>query len=79
LFAGLCFFLFKYCIVVSRRGPTDNELEEVVEAVKEIKRDMKLKICACLGILREDQDKRLKEVGENRYNHRRVFSIVAMA
>ncbi|SEM92742.1 biotin synthase BioB [Lihuaxuella thermophila] len=58
-----------YCIVASGRGPTDKELDEVVEAVKEIKRDMKLKICACLGILREDQAKRLKEAGVERYNH----------
>jgi biotin synthase len=58
-----------YCIVASGRGPTGHELEEVIEAVKEIKQDLKMKVCACLGILRDDQAKRLKEAGVDRYNH----------
>ncbi|MDQ0417289.1 biotin synthase [Croceifilum oryzae] len=58
-----------YCIVASGRGPTEHELEEVIEAVKEIKQDLKMKVCACLGILRNDQAERLKEAGVDRYNH----------
>ncbi|MXQ52925.1 biotin synthase BioB [Shimazuella alba] len=58
-----------YCIVASGYGPTASELEEVVEAVKEIKKELKMKICACLGILRDDQAIRLKEAGVDRYNH----------
>jgi biotin synthase len=58
-----------YCIVASGRGPTDREIDEVVKAVKEIKRDLKMKICTCLGILRKDQAIRLKEAGVDRYNH----------
>jgi biotin synthase len=58
-----------YCIVASGRGPTEVELEEVIAAVKEIKQQMKLKICACLGVLRADQACRLKEAGVERYNH----------
>jgi biotin synthase len=58
-----------YCIVASGYGPTDSELEEVVEAVKEIKKELKMKVCACLGILRDDQAIRLKEAGVDRYNH----------
>ncbi|MCH5585221.1 biotin synthase BioB [Shimazuella sp. AN120528] len=58
-----------YCIVASGYGPTASELEEVIEAVKEIKRDTKLKVCACLGILRDDQALKLKEAGVDRYNH----------
>ncbi|MBA4493852.1 biotin synthase BioB [Paenactinomyces guangxiensis] len=58
-----------YCIVASGRGPTERELEEVIAAVKEIKHEMKMKVCACLGILKEDQAKRLKEAGVDRYNH----------
>lgn len=58
-----------YCIVASGRGPTENELEEVIAAVKEIKQEYKMKICACLGILKEDQAIRLKEAGVDRYNH----------
>ncbi|WP_409342976.1 biotin synthase BioB [Paenibacillus sp. MBLB4367] len=58
-----------YCIVASGRGPTNKELDQVVEAVKEIKSTMPMKICACLGILSEDQARRLKEAGVDRYNH----------
>nr|WP_091738888.1 biotin synthase BioB [Marininema mesophilum] len=58
-----------YCIVASGRGPTDREVDEVCAAVREIKEEMPLKICACLGILKEGQAARLKEAGVERYNH----------
>ncbi|OGX68376.1 MAG: biotin synthase BioB [Paenibacillus sp. RIFOXYA1_FULL_44_5] len=58
-----------YCIVASGRGPTERELEHVIDAVKEIKATMPLKICACLGILSNDQAERLKAAGVDRYNH----------
>ncbi|WP_426451034.1 biotin synthase BioB [Paenibacillus sp. S-38] len=58
-----------YCIVASGRGPTGKELDQVVEAVKEIKSTMPMKICACLGILSEEQAVKLKEAGVDRYNH----------
>lgn len=58
-----------YCIVASGRGPTNKELDQVVEAVKEIKSTMPMKICTCLGILSQDQADRLKEAGVDRYNH----------
>ncbi|WP_407673197.1 biotin synthase BioB [Paenibacillus alkalitolerans] len=58
-----------YCIVASGRGPTEKELNQVIDAVKEIKSAMPMKICACLGILNQDQATRLKEAGVDRYNH----------
>ncbi|WP_324254128.1 biotin synthase BioB [Paenibacillus sp. 1001270B_150601_E10] len=58
-----------YCIVASGRGPTKRELEQVTAAVAEIKATMPLKICACLGILTDEQSKQLKEAGVDRYNH----------
>ncbi|NSL51032.1 biotin synthase BioB [Calidifontibacillus erzurumensis] len=58
-----------YCIVASGRGPTDREIDTVVETVKEIKQTYNLKICACLGLLKPEQAKRLKEAGVDRYNH----------
>ena len=58
-----------YCIVASGRGPSNKEIDHVVEAVKEIKDTYGLKVCACLGILKPEQAKRLKEVGVDRYNH----------
>lgn len=58
-----------YCIVASGRGPTRRELEQVIDAVKEIRATMPLKICACLGLLNEEQASRLAEAGVHRYNH----------
>nr|WP_281271968.1 biotin synthase BioB [Paenibacillus cellulosilyticus] len=58
-----------YCIVASGRGPTPRELDQVVSAVEEIRATMPLKICACLGILKGDQAKRLADAGVHRYNH----------
>ncbi|MBD7969901.1 biotin synthase BioB [Paenibacillus sp. Sa2BVA9] len=58
-----------YCIVASGKGPTDKELDQVVSAVKEIRETLPLKICACLGILKDDQAERLAEAGVHRYNH----------
>ncbi|GGF92445.1 biotin synthase BioB [Paenibacillus abyssi] len=58
-----------YCIVAAGKGPTEKELEQVIEAVREIRETMPLKICACLGILKGDQAERLAEAGVHRYNH----------
>ncbi|MET3209970.1 UNVERIFIED_CONTAM: biotin synthase [Paenibacillus sp. PvR008] len=58
-----------YCIVASGKGPTNRELDQIIEAVQEITSTMPLKICACLGILKGDQGRRLAEAGVHRYNH----------
>lgn len=58
-----------YCIVASGRGPSNKEVNQVVEAVEEIKDTYGLKICACLGLLKPEQADRLKEAGVDRYNH----------
>ena len=58
-----------YCIVASGRGPSDCEIDQVVSAVKEIKEQYDLKICACLGILKPEQAAMLKAAGVDRYNH----------
>ncbi len=59
-----------YCIVASGRGPADRELDIVVDSVKEIKEKFEhMTVCACLGILKPEQARRLKEAGVDRYNH----------
>jgi biotin synthase len=58
-----------YCIVASGRGPSNQEVDQVVSAVKEIKDKYNLKVCACLGILKPEQALKLKEAGVDRYNH----------
>ena len=58
-----------YCIVASGRGPSARELREVVSAVRQIKRELPMKICCCLGLLTPDQASALAEAGVERYNH----------
>jgi biotin synthase len=58
-----------YCIVASGRGPSARDLDEVTAAVRQIKRELPMKVCACLGLLKEDDAVRLKEAGVDRYNH----------
>ena len=58
-----------YCIVASGRGPTRKDVRVVSEAVEEIKEKYGLKVCACLGLLKEEQAEELKNAGVDRYNH----------
>ncbi|MEK4229713.1 biotin synthase BioB [Solibacillus sp. FSL H8-0538] len=58
-----------YCIVASGRGPTRKDVNVVSEAVEEIKEKYGLKVCACLGLLKEEQAEQLKNAGVDRYNH----------
>jgi len=58
-----------YCIVISARGPNEREMVAVESIVPEIKEQYDLKICACLGLLNDDQARRLKAAGVDRVNH----------
>ncbi|WP_436855537.1 biotin synthase BioB [Staphylococcus caeli] len=59
-----------YCIVMSGRGPSDKEVDHISHTVKAIKENHpQLKICACLGLTNEEQAKKLKQAGVDRYNH----------
>ena len=58
-----------YCIVISGRSPTDREMNAVETIVPQIKEQFDLKICACLGLLDQDQADRLRECGVDRVNH----------
>ncbi|WP_326492598.1 biotin synthase BioB [Alicyclobacillus dauci] len=58
-----------YCIVMSGRRPSNREIEQVADAVKEIRKTSSLKICCCLGFLTPEHAKVLTEAGVHRYNH----------
>jgi biotin synthase len=58
-----------YCIVISGRRPTPRELDHVVEAVREIRAETPLRICACLGLLSNEEAQRLVDAGVERVNH----------
>jgi biotin synthase len=58
-----------YCMVISARGPSEREIAAVETLVPEIKEKYDLKICACLGLLDQEQADRLKACGVDRVNH----------
>ncbi len=58
-----------YCIVISGRGPSEQELQAIEQVVPKIKQRLPLKICACLGLLDFHQARRLKACGVDRVNH----------
>ena len=59
----------RYCIVNSGRGPTHKEIEQIAEAVKEIRAKVGINICCSLGLMSGDKIRALKEVGVGRINH----------
>jgi biotin synthase len=58
-----------YCIVASGRRPSKRELGEVTAAVRAIKEELPLKVCACLGLLSAEEAIELRAAGVDRYNH----------
>jgi biotin synthase len=59
----------RYCLVASGRGPTDQEIEHVAEAVRAIKSAVPIEICCSMGLLTEEKAKKLKAAGVDRVNH----------
>jgi len=59
----------RYCIVISGRSPLDREIEEIAGAVRAIKQEIPIQICCSLGLMSEEQAKRLKAAGVDRVNH----------
>jgi biotin synthase len=58
-----------FCLVISGRSPGDRVLDKVVDAVREIKAQHDIRVCACLGLLNEEQTGKLAEAGVDTVNH----------
>ena len=58
-----------FCMVISGRSPGGRVFEKVLDAVREVKSRHDLKICACLGLLSQEQAVALKEAGVTQVNH----------
>jgi biotin synthase len=58
-----------FCMVISGRSPSEQVFGQVLDAVQQVKARYPMKICACLGLLDEDQTRRLAEAGVDRVNH----------
>jgi len=59
----------RYCIVNSGRGPTNKEIDEIADAVREIREKVGINICCSLGLMNEDKAQKLKDAGVGRVNH----------
>lgn len=59
----------RFCVVTSGRYPEDDDFDKILEMVKAVAEIDGLHSCCSLGILTEDQVKKLKEAGVERYNH----------
>ncbi len=58
-----------FCMVISGRSPGKRVFEKFLEAVREVKSRHDLKVCACLGLLDEEQALALREAGVTQVNH----------
>jgi biotin synthase len=59
----------RFSIVTSGKALTENELAKVVQALRLLKKETGLRLCASLGMLAEEDAHQLKEAGLNRYHH----------
>jgi biotin synthase len=59
----------RYCIVASGRGPSDQEISFLEEAIPEIKERFDLELCLSLGLLTEEHAHRLADAGVDIINH----------
>ena len=59
----------RYCIVNSGRGPTNKEIQEIADAVREIREKVGINICCSLGLMNEEKARTLKDAGVGRINH----------
>lgn len=58
----------RFCMGAAWRGPKDNDLDKVIEMVREVKA-LGLQTCVTLGMLKDGQAEKLKDAGLDYYNH----------
>jgi biotin synthase len=58
----------RFCMGAAWRSPKDNDLDKVLEMVREVKA-LGLQTCVTLGMLKEGQAEKLKDAGLDYYNH----------
>jgi biotin synthase len=57
-------------MVSSGRGPSERDIDKVVEMTGALKDEYEgVEVCACLGLLKDGQAERLKAAGVDAYNH----------
>ena len=59
----------RFCIVTSGRSEEGIDFEKILEMIKAVSSIKGLHCCASLGLLNEEQIKKIKEAGVERFNH----------
>lgn len=59
----------RFSLVTSGRGITSNDFEKILDIYEKLNRELKMKLCASLGILEYDKLLKLKERGITMYHH----------
>ncbi|MBN4060409.1 biotin synthase BioB, partial [Planctomycetaceae bacterium AH-315-I19] len=60
---------FRYCMVLSGRGPSDEDIEHMAGCIREVKTRFGLDTCLSSGLLDAPKAQRLREAGLDRLNH----------
>ncbi len=58
----------RFCMGAAWRGPKDNDLDKVLDMVREVKA-LGMQTCVTLGMLKDGQAEKLKDAGLDYYNH----------
>jgi len=58
----------RFCMGAAWKGPKDNDLDRVLEMVREVK-SLGMQTCVTLGMLKDGQAEKLKDAGLDYYNH----------
>lgn len=67
-----------YCIVMSGRGPSDKEVDHISNTVRTIKFNTATKNLCMFRLTNDEQAKKLKSAGVDRYNHNINTSEITM-
>lgn len=59
----------EFCIVAAVKGPDENLLSQLEQAVRVIQEEVDINVAASVGILTQEQVDRLAKAGVQRYNH----------
>ncbi|MBF0273488.1 MAG: biotin synthase BioB [Magnetococcales bacterium] len=60
---------FRYCMVLSGRGPGEERLDHLAALVTRLKATFPMEVCLSAGFIDPNQAARLKQAGLDRYNH----------
>ncbi|WP_457623129.1 biotin synthase BioB [Persephonella sp.] len=59
----------RYCIVTSGKKATEEEIDQIAEAVRYIRENIPVKVCISIGTITSEEMRLLKDAGVDRINH----------